>query len=103
MIHDLFLYDWRVRQPDRKGLHAFRHPRVALNNALKIFELSKKEQDIILKHMWPLTVIFPRYKESYIVTLVDKYCATYECSKYKVPTTTVSVMVFLINFLSIKL
>ena len=23
MLHDLFLYDWRLRQPDRKGLHAF--------------------------------------------------------------------------------
>ena len=22
MLHDLFLYDWRIRQPDRKGLHA---------------------------------------------------------------------------------
>ena len=25
MLHDLFLYDWRIRQPDRKGLHAFTH------------------------------------------------------------------------------
>ena len=29
MLHDLFLYDWRVRQPDRKGLHAFTHGQTA--------------------------------------------------------------------------
>ena len=78
MVHDLFLYDWRKRQDGRKGLHGFTHPRTSLENAQKIFELSKKEQDIILKHMWPLTIKFPRYTESWVVTFVDKYCALSE-------------------------
>lgn len=78
MVHDLFLYDWRKRQPDRKGLHAFTHPRTAYENASKIMDLNKKEKDIILKHMWPLTLKLPRYRESYILTLVDKYCALSE-------------------------
>lgn len=78
MVHDLFLYDWRVKENGRKGFHAFRHPRIALNNALKLFDLSKKEQDIILKHMWPLTVIPSIYLESYILSSVDKYCALKE-------------------------
>ncbi|HJJ04350.1 MAG TPA: HD family phosphohydrolase [Clostridiaceae bacterium] len=78
MLHDLFLYDWRVKSPEHKGLHGFRHPRIALNNSMKIFSLSKKEQDIILKHMWPLTVVPSRYIESYIVSSVDKYCAIKE-------------------------
>lgn len=78
MLHDLFLYDWRKKEDGRKGLHAFRHPRIALNNASKLFSLNTKEQDIILKHMWPLTVVFPKYKESYVITLVDKYCAIQE-------------------------
>lgn len=78
MVHDLFLYDWRKRENERKGLHAFTHPGTSLENALKIFELSKKEQDIILKHMWPLTIKFPRYAESWVVTFVDKYCAMSE-------------------------
>lgn len=73
MLHDLFLYDWRKPRPDGKGLHAFRHPRIALNNAMKIFDLNKVEQDAILKHMWPLTIILPKYKVSYIITLADKY------------------------------
>ena len=78
MLHDLFLYDWRVKQENRKGLHAFTHPRTSLDNANQIFDLNAKEQDIILKHMWPLTIKLPRYKESYIIGLVDKYCAIQE-------------------------
>ena len=78
MLHDLFLYDWRKKQPDRKGLHAFTHPRTSYENACKIMDLNKKETDIILKHMWPLTLKLPRYRESYILTFVDKYCALSE-------------------------
>lgn len=78
MLHDLFLYDWRIREPGRKRFHAFHHPRIALNNSLKIFSLNKKEQDIILKHMWPITVIPPKSMEAFIITFVDKYCALLE-------------------------
>ena len=82
MLHDLFLYDWRKKDNGRKGLHAFTHPRTALENASMLFELSKREQDIILKHMWPLTIKLPRYPESFIVTLVDKYSALSESFNY---------------------
>ena len=78
MVHDLFLYDWREKQPDRKGLHAFTHPRTSYENACKIFELNDLQKDMILKHMWPLTLKLPKYKESYLLTLVDKYCALSE-------------------------
>ena len=78
MLHDLYYYDWKSRNGQTPKLHAFTHPRIAFNNATEIFELNKMEKDIILKHMWPLTVIPPKYRESFIVTLVDKYCATFE-------------------------
>ncbi len=77
LLHDLFLYDWHTTKLP-KGLHAFRHPHIALANATRCFSLSQKEQDIIKKHMWPLTVRFPRYQESLVVSLVDKYCAVIE-------------------------
>ena len=36
----------------------------------------KNEKDIILKHMWPVTLFqFPKYKESFIITIVDKLSA----------------------------
>ena len=81
MLHDLFLYDWRIRVDGRKGLHAFTHPKTALENSLKLFELNNKEKDIILKHMWPVTVKLPKYLESYIITFVDKHCAISETIK----------------------
>lgn len=84
MLHDLFLYNWRKSQRDVElnGLHAFVHPRIALINSLKLFKLNDIEKDVILKHMWPLTLIFPKYKESFIITFVDKFCAIKESIDY---------------------
>lgn len=78
MLHDFFLYDWRKKQEGRKGLHAFTHPHTAYENASKLFVLNEKEKDIITKHMWPVTFIFPHYRESLVLTFVDKRCAINE-------------------------
>ena len=76
MVHDLFLYDWRKRENGRKGLHAFTHPHRALEIASSFLELNDKEKDIILKHMWPVTFFqFPKYRESFIITIMDKLSA----------------------------
>ncbi|WP_413627237.1 hydrolase [Fructilactobacillus vespulae] len=77
LLHDLFYYDWRTTKFD-VGTHAFMHPRVALRNAKRITNLTNKEEDIILKHMWGLTLARPKYKESVIVSLVDDYAAVNE-------------------------
>lgn len=78
LLHDFFYYDWRVTKFN-KG-HAWVHPRIAVRNAKKLTTLNKKETDIILKHMWGATLALPRYKESYIVTMVDKYWAIKEAT-----------------------
>ena len=83
MLHDFYFYNWRNKNVEgQKKFHAFRHPKISLTNACDIFELNNLEKDIIVKHMWPLTIRFPRYLESYIVTFVDKYCATNELFKF---------------------
>lgn len=74
LLHDLFLYDWHISKPEN-GLHAFTHPALALKNANMYFNLNDVEKDIIVKHMWPLTLKLPKYKESFIISFVDKYCA----------------------------
>lgn len=74
LLHDLFYYDWRKTKFDL-GNHAFIHPRIALRNAEKLTELSPMEKDIIVKHMWGATVGLPKYKESFVVSLVDDYAA----------------------------
>jgi uncharacterized protein len=77
LLHDYFLYDWRERERPYR-FHGFRHAKVALANASRDFTLNKVEEEIIAKHMFPLNIVPPTTKESLIVTLVDKYCATYE-------------------------
>ena len=78
VLHDLFYYDWHEDDLSHK-LHGLRHPKFALNNAFYLCgTLTKREQDIIKRHMWPLTIIPPKYPESFIVTMMYKYCATIE-------------------------
>lgn len=81
LLHDLFLYDWHL-QPKGDPFfqkHGFTHPQRALENALKYYELNNKEIDIIEKHMWPLTLRkVPKYKESFLISFVDKHVSTKE-------------------------
>ena len=78
MLHDFFLYDWRTGT-DHEGAHAFTHPETALSNAIEHFEINEKEADIILNHMWPLTITkMPSCKESFLVSAMDKYCSLKE-------------------------
>jgi uncharacterized protein len=80
-LHDFFLYE-RKKRERKKGepSHNFYHPHIALKNAKKSFFISEIEEDIILNHMWPLAVSFPKHKEAYVVTAVDKYIAVAESS-----------------------
>ena len=81
LLHDFFLYDWRNHDaPDlpREKYHGIEHPKIALQNAERYFRLNDIERDIIVKHMWPLTLVPPRYKESFIVTFADKYLSSKE-------------------------
>lgn len=74
LLHDLFYYDRRHEQYN--GINVIRkHPLIAVENAKEVCELNALEVDIIKKHMWLLTFAPPSYKEGYIVTFVDKYCA----------------------------
>ena len=77
VLHDLFLYDWRIeKQPE--GYHAKAHPIVALRNAHKIVKLNDIEIDCIVKHMWPVTFAHPKYKESFLLSCMDKWVTTLE-------------------------
>ena len=79
LLHDFFLYDWRAPKKNRFfEKHGFTHAREAHRNAKKHFKLNLKEEDAILKHMFPLTISPPNNSISWIVTLADKYISTVE-------------------------
>lgn len=77
LLHDYFLYDWHENDPSHK-LHGFHHAKRALMNAERDFYLNDIEKEIIMRHMFPLNIVPPRYAESRIVCLADKLCAAGE-------------------------
>lgn len=80
LLHDLFLYDWHTYKPAKgERLHGFTHAGAALKNAKENFYVSDLEADIIEKHMFPLNITaLPKYRETLVIVLVDKYCGLLE-------------------------
>ena len=81
MLHDLYLYTWHKERGVIMELlkrHPWIHPKIALQNAIQNFELNDIEKDIIEKHMWPVTIKLPKYAETFIVGIADKFCCVME-------------------------
>ncbi len=86
LLHDYFLYDWHIfnHKNGHKRFHGFNHPKIALNNALKVYALDKKTRNIIRSHMWPLTLFhIPTSREAWLVTICDKVVSFKETFKIK--------------------
>ena len=79
LLHDLFLYDWHdyVREKGQK-MHGWTHAATALRNVNKYFEITPVEADIIEKHMFPMNIALPKYKETVVIIFVDKICGAWE-------------------------
>ena len=76
LLHDFCLYDFHEKTPT--GEHqAFYHPKVAAKNSKEVFQISEREWNAILSHMFPLGPL-PRNKEAWIITVADKVCALTE-------------------------
>lgn len=76
LLHDLFFYDTKEGSHEN---HLSEHSELALANALKIVSLNEKEQNIILSHMFGVSFKhIPQYKESYVVSMVDKAVSVQE-------------------------
>lgn len=83
MLHDLFLYDWHKHAKQTgQYFHGLTHPRYAMNMAERHFKLSGKEKDIILNHMWPITVTPPSSREGFVITITDKISGIFEAMDY---------------------
>lgn len=77
LLHDLFFYDWKEHIKSEAS-HAREHPKIALENASRLFALSEREEDMIYNHMFPLTLRRPHFRETYVITLIDKLCTLTE-------------------------
>lgn len=91
------LHDYFTESSDSKVFA--NHPQIACENAMKDFKLNQKEQNAITSHMFPLGKTVPKYRESWILTLVDKSVAIYEMSRFKLSNALYLYSIFLINML----
>lgn len=97
LLHDYFTEsDFQGTKGIKKGID---HPSIAYNNAIKEFNLNKKEENAITSHMFPLGKVVPKYKESWVLTLVDKSVATYELTKFKFKNAIAVYTLFIINMI----
>lgn len=75
LLHDFYFN--RIEECSKFGdkvkVFAKEHPEDALENASSKFYLTPMEKNIILSHMWPASTHIPKYKEAFVVSLVDKY------------------------------
>lgn len=76
LLHDFYLIPWRENKnsiPWKK--HGFTHGKVASNNSYQFFPNLMNDRTInaIERHMFPLTIIPPKYIEGWIITTADKY------------------------------
>lgn len=77
LLHDYFLYDWHEKDASHKW-HGLYHAEKALKNAMEDFDLNRVEKDMIRRHMFPLNLRPPKYKESWILCGADKICSSKE-------------------------
>ena len=84
LLHDYFLYDWHDPRPEpstaRISTSVF-----ALARAEEDFELTPRERNIIVRHMFPLVPVPPTCREAWIVCLADKWCALRETVAGRLP------------------
>ena len=102
LLHDFFFSD-ELRSRKEKFLSTFTHPKWALKNSNKYFELTKVEKNIIESHMFPINPKLPKCKESLLVSIVDKVVASYEFSlKFKVKFKYVTNVFILVLYGVVK-
>ena len=96
LLHDFYI-DEELDGNAFKKLKS--HPKMALENSMKYYDLDKMQQDIIVNHMFPCTLSLPKYKESYLVSTIDKVVSTYEMLRFKASLKLGIYILFLIEIL----
>ena len=101
LLHDFYSDEELEGIKSNKKLK--KHPEKALNNSLKYFELNDMQKDVISKHMFPVTLSLPKYKESYLVSLIDKVVGAYEMLRFKAPLYASIYTFFLMQIFYFKI
>ena len=104
LLHDMYFNRVADMETKREKIKLFTsgHPKDALANASNIFDLNNLQKNIIVSHMWPLSKELPKYKESFVVSIVDKCVSTKEFGNkwhVKVSNTLGVYFILLVNLI----
>lgn len=100
LLHDFF-FDVQLENYGKAKTWC-KHPEVAIINSKKYFELNDLQENIIVSHMFPSCKILPKYKESWLVTCVDKCVSFYEMYRFKASLVLGIWTIFLFNMLTLQ-
>ena len=114
LLHDFFFGE-RTAKAENSYL---KHPNTSAKNAIKYFNISDNEADIIRTHMFHHVIVkkilpfvnfkekakvkdyVPKSREGHIVCISDLLVSVFEFSKYQVNYQVYLYMLFLINWLT---
>ena len=99
LLHDFYINEDLISENGASKLGE--HPSVALENSKKYFKISNMQADIIKTHMFPCNFDIPKYKESWLVSGVDKVIGTYEMLRFKVSLYAGIYLLFLFETIRI--
>lgn len=101
LLHDFFTDE----VSELKAFSRYRnHPKYALINSKKYYEINKLQENIILRHMFPVTFIPPKYIESWIVDIIDDISAVYDkiySTRKELATLINSIIIFIVGIFKI--
>ena len=88
LLHDFYYKPWQENHekvPFFK-MHGFVHAHEALENSRKNFPelMNPVVENCIERHMFPLNIVPPKYREGFIITCVDKWNSVRELPSIKV-------------------
>ncbi len=100
LLHDFFL-DEQLEGYNNAQTWC-KHPEVALSNAIQYFELTDRQQNAIVSHMFPSCKVMPKYKESWLISLVDKGVSFYEMYRFKAGLVLGIWAIFFFNMITLQ-
>ena len=77
LLHDFYYRPWQEHLDEKVPLfsqHGFVHAREAMENSYRFYPemMNDRISNIIERHMFPLNIIPPKYREGWIVNYADK-------------------------------
>jgi len=99
LLHDFYTNKDLDTKDSKKAL--VEHPKVALINSKKYFNINELQEDIIVHHMFPCTLKLPESKEAFLVSVVDKGVGTYEMLRFKLPLYAHIMILFFFNLITV--